>query len=112
MALKKGTLTVKGISTIYTHWMDVYARRLDNSAIEAGRPYTIAMATEVLNQLITQNKEFLNTTAKALQMQMNILITGIVGKTRDKKSTKKGWRSEEVSLKDIELRIQFAKSIK
>ena len=107
MALKKGTLTVKGISTIYTHMMDVYARRLDNSAIEAGRPYTIAAATEVLNQLITQNKEFLNTNARAMQMQMNILITGIVGK-----GSYKGWRSDEASLKDIELRIQFAKSIK
>ena len=112
MALKKGTLTVKGISTIYTHMMDVYARKLDNSAIEQNRTYDLVTATAVLNELITKNKEFLNTTAKALQMQMNILITGIVGKTRDKKSTKKGWRSDEASLKDIELRRQFAMSIK
>ena len=112
MALKKGTLTVKGISTIYTHMMDVYARKLDNSAIEQNRPYDLQIGTEVLYKMQLVDKLFFDTNAKSILQQINILITGIVGKTISKKSTKKGWRSEEPSLKDIELRRQFAMSIK
>ena len=112
MGLKKGTLTKGGIATAYTIMIDVKARLLDNCAIEQNRPYDLVTATEVLNQMICLNKEFANTTARALQMQMNIFTSGIVGKTIDKASNKKGWRNSTESLKDIELRKQFILSIK
>ena len=110
--LKKGTLTQNGISTKESLMMDIKARLLDNSAIEQKRPYDLITATEVLNEMITINKDFANTTARAIQTQINLLITGIVGKTISKKSTKKGWRYSEQSLKDIEMRRQFVLSIK
>ena len=113
MGLKKGTLTKNGIAQPAAYIMDAYARRLDNCAIEQNRPYDLVTANEVLNNMQTLfGKRVFDTTARAIQMQINIFTSGIVGKTTTKSSNKKGWRNTPQSLKDIELRKQFVLSIK
>ena len=113
MALKKKTLTIDKVATKISLMMDVYARLKDNSALEQNRPYTLALATEVLYDMQEQlGKKVFDTNAKSVYSQINIFTKGIVGKTIDKQSTKIGWRHEIPSLKDIELRKKFLLSIK